>query len=426
MKSAERVQTFWVDTGEGFQPLTAAKIMARVQSGDISVESPLRILPDAPPKPLRNFMTELVWAAQREHLDSELDMVPNDHFRLAFDHAPIGMARSDLAGRITDINPALEKLLGYSKSELIGRGVSELSDEEDRKSELRMANKFLSGEITQYQVEKRFRKKDGSYVDTMMALSLVRDHSNTPQEAFAQILELTDLKQKVEAQKILEKAVSRASMARGLAHDYGNILNVISGSVAIFESIEHPIVEKQLDKIDGAIKAAAHLTKQLKELGKTTQNTGDSVPLDDTLKASKTMLMAMLGDRADLTLDLAAPSARVSLSAGPFHQLINNLSNNAGQAMPEGGTLTIRTWVDDSEPQRQCCLDFSDTGVGMDPETRERAFETFFTTRSKEGGSGIGLALAHTIVSGSGGTIAIRDNLPHGTTFSMRWPIDEH
>ena len=91
-----------------------------------------------------------------------------------------------MAGRITDINPAFEKLLGYSKSELVGRGVGDLSDEEDRKSELRMANKFLS-ENYSFQVEKRFRKKDGSYVDTMMALSLVRDHSNTPQEAFAQL-----------------------------------------------------------------------------------------------------------------------------------------------------------------------------------------------------------------------------------------------
>ena len=423
--SAERAQTFWVDSGEGFEPLTASRIMELVQAGKIDVESLLRILPDAPAKPLRNFLTELVWAAQREHRASDIDMVPNDHFRLAFDHAPIGMARSDLAGRITDINPALESLLGYSKAELVGRSVGDLSDDEDRKSELRMTNKFLSGEITEFQVEKRFRKKDGSYVDTMMALSLVRDHSNTPQEAFAQILELTDLKQKVETQKVLEKVTSRASMARGLAHDYGNILNVIAGSVATFETIEHPVVEKQLDKIDGAIKAATHLTRQLKELGKTIENEGQSVPIDDTLLASKTMLTAMLGDKAELSFQLAAPLARISLSIGPFHQLINNLSGNAGQAMPKGGTLTVRTWVDETESELQCCLEFSDTGVGMDATAKEHAFETFFTTRSKEGGSGLGLALVHTIVSSSGGAITIKDNSPCGTTFAMKWPIEE-
>jgi len=423
--STERVQTFWVDSGEGFQPMTASKVMEKVQAGEVSVESLLRILPDAPAKPLRNFLTELVWATQREHRASELEMKPNDHFRLAFDHAPIGMARSDLAGRITDINPAFEKLLGYSKSELIGRGVGDLSDEEDRKSELRMANKFLSGEISQFQVEKRFRKKDGSYVDTVMALSLVRDHSNTPQEAFAQILELTDFKQRVEAQKALEKAMSRASMARGLAHDYGNIFNVIAGSVAVFETIDHPMVEKQLDKIDGAIKAATHLTRQLKELGKTIENEGQSVPLDDTLRASKAMLTAMLGDDSELVLNLSAPLARISLSIGPFHQLINNLSGNAGQAMTGGGTLTVKTWIDDDGPQIECCLEFSDTGVGMDREARERAFEAFFTTRSKQGGSGLGLALVHTIVSSSGGSISITENTPTGTTFSMRWPLEE-
>ena len=425
MDSTERVQTFWVDSGEGFQPMTASKVMEKVQAGEVSVESLLRILPDAPAKPLRNFLTELVWATQREHRASELEMKPNDHFRLAFDHAPIGMARSDLAGRITDINPAFEKLLGYSKSELIGRGVGDLSDEEDRKSELRMANKFLSGEISQFQVEKRFRKKDGSYVDTVMALSLVRDHSNTPQEAFAQILELTDFKQRVEAQKALEKAMSRASMARGLAHDYGNIFNVIAGSVAVFETIDHPMVEKQLDKIDGAIKAATHLTRQLKELGKTIENEGQSVPLDDTLRASKAMLTAMLGDDSELVLNLSAPLARISLSIGPFHQLINNLSGNAGQAMTGGGTLTVKTWIDDDGPQIECCLEFSDTGVGMDREARERAFEAFFTTRSKQGGSGLGLALVHTIVSSSGGSISITENTPTGTTFSMRWPLEE-
>ena len=85
----------------------------------------------------------------------------------------------------------------------------------------------------------------------------------------------------------------------------------------------------------------------------------------------------------------------------------------------------MKTWIDDAGPQIDCCLEFLDTGVGMDPEARERAFEAFFTTRSKEGGSGLGLALVHTIVSSSGGTISIQENTPRGTTFSMRWPLEE-
>ena len=108
--------------------LTATAILARYRDGELNGDTPIRILKDAPAKPLRAYIQELVWEALREADNTHDKTAPSRHFQIAFEHAPIGMARSDLAGRITEVNPALANLLEYEADDLIGRRVGEISD----------------------------------------------------------------------------------------------------------------------------------------------------------------------------------------------------------------------------------------------------------------------------------------------------------
>ena len=417
--------SFWVETDRGLEEFSAAEIFDKFREAEIDGETRLRILPDAPPKPLRLYLQELVWDTYRENTGGSLKQTPSEHFRLAFDHAPIGMARSDLAGRITEVNLALVNLLGYSFNELQGMRVGEVSDERDREEELKLAKLLLAGEIEKFQMEKRFRKKDGTVVETMMALSLVRDQMGAPQELLAQVLDLTDYKRKAQADEALESLKTRAALARGISHDYGNILNVILGAVTHLDLLDESRAVKPLEHIEGAVKAAKHLNKQLRALGMSVSPESDeTIALDDTIRAGKGMIAALVGPQVALTLDLQAPGIRLGLGIGPFHQIINNLAGNAGQAMADGGSLTVSTYVEVRNSCRWWCLDFADTGHGIDAETKVRVFEPFFTTREESGGSGLGLALVHGITAASGGIIEIKDTSGGGTTFSLRWLCD--
>jgi len=111
------------------------------------------------------------------------------------------------------------------------------------------------------------------------------------------------------------------------------------------------------------------------------------------------------------------------LGVEPLHQLISNLVGNAGSAISSWGVVRIKTFIEQEDRKSWIGLEVIDSGRGMSPETKARAFEPFYTTRSEAGGTGLGLALVHGIVKGAGGTIRIRDADSGGTIMSVRLPL---
>jgi len=257
---------YWLRHEDQFVELSATEVVERFRQGLIDGETSVQVSKDAPSKPLRLYLQELVWDAFRDSTGRRVEISPPEHFKIAFEHAPIGMARSDLAGRITDVNHALVKLLGYSIEELIGSRVGEISDERDRPEEIRLGMSLLAGEIDSYQMEKRFRSKEGKSIDTMLAISLVRDSSQAPQEVLAQVLDLTDYKSHARELEAKERLVALTKLSAGIAHDYGNILNVILGASCRLEMTNNPEVSEPVEIIEGAVKAAVHLNRNFKHL----------------------------------------------------------------------------------------------------------------------------------------------------------------
>jgi CheY-like chemotaxis protein len=190
-------------------------------------------------------------------------------------------------------------------------------------------------------------------------------------------------------------------------------------------------------EITRAAHRAATLTRQLLAFSRKQVLQPRIVDLNTVVTELTTMLRRIIGEHVELRLQLQPGLGRVLADPGQVEQVITNLAVNARDAMPSGGTLTIRTAdvdADDVPPQTPESspmlgplveLSVSDDGVGMDERTQARLFEPFFTTKELGRGTGLGLAMVYGIVRQSGGHIRVSSRLHHGSTFSIYLPRAE-
>ena len=241
-----------------------------------------------------------------------------------------------------------------------------------------------------------------------------------------QTLEL-DLRQ---AQKM--DALGR--LAGGVAHDFNNLLTAIMGYASLLSGILEGEGRStaEVGEILKAGKRASALTQQLLAFSRRHMVQVKPVPLNDLVRDMQRMLERIIGEDVQLVADLAAPLPPVQGDPGQLQQVILNLAVNAREAMPNGGTLTLRTrpisltsrraGEPELKPGKYVLLEVNDTGVGMDESTRVRIFEPFFTTKGRSGGTGLGLAMVYGIVRQSGGDVAVSSERNRGTTFRIYLP----
>jgi two-component system cell cycle sensor histidine kinase/response regulator CckA len=240
--------------------------------------------------------------------------------------------------------------------------------------------------------------------------------------------------QLAQAQKL--RAVGE--LAGGIAHDFNNLLTVIAGAAeAILDRAEADgQTQKDARQIQAAAARGAALVRQLLAFGRPQTPQPRAVAVDEAIDDLFAMLHRLLGGRVRLELDLQAPGRMVRVDPTQFDQVLANLAVNARDAMPAGGTLTLRsrdvTLVqpltygrDTIPPGRYVAIEVRDTGVGIPPDLLGRIFDPFFTTRQEEGGSGLGLSTAHGIVRQSGGLLAVESKQGQGTVFRVHLPCHD-
>ncbi len=233
-----------------------------------------------------------------------------------------------------------------------------------------------------------------------------------------------------------KKMEAVGQLAGGVAHDFNNLLTTIQGYAQLM-SMRLPEEYRDmpgLKEIVMASERAAGLTRQL--LAFSRRDTGKTGPVEVNTVVSDTMklMSRMLGEKVTLDLDLAEEMPPIVGDSQQLSQLIMNLAINARDAMPEGGSLTISTQElaavgglprRFSIPGIERCqvVQVTDTGEGMDEETKERIFEPFFTTKGAGQGTGLGLSIVFSVVRRHGGFIDVVSELGKGTTFSVFLPV---
>ena len=236
--------------------------------------------------------------------------------------------------------------------------------------------------------------------------------------------DITERRELEEQLRQTQKLESLGLFAGGVAHDFNNILGVITANANMLsEGLPDGHADRELvDEIDAAVVRAAALTRQL--LAFSRKQVTDPVVLDINRSVADTrkMLRRLVGEDIVVRTSLDPDLGRVRFDPSSLVQVLMNLSVNARDAMPDGGTLTISTRND----RDAIMLSVTDTGCGMPREVLERVFETFFTTKAIGKGTGLGLPVVHGIVQQAGGTIEIESEPGIGTTFRIRLPsVDE-
>ena len=233
-----------------------------------------------------------------------------------------------------------------------------------------------------------------------------------------------------------KKMEAVGQLAGGVAHDFNNLLTTIQGYAQLLAS-RLPQEYRELPGLKEIVMAserAAALTRQLLSFSRRDTATTGPVDLNATLTETMKLVGRMLGDKVSVELDLEEGIDTIIGDVQQINQLVMNLAINARDAMPDGGTITISTrQIDVVGPlarrftipgiERCQLLQISDTGVGMDEETKERIFEPFFTTKESGRGTGLGMSIAFSVVRRHGGFIDVESEPGRGTSFRIYLPV---
>lgn len=353
------------------------------------------------------------------------------HFRSLVTNAPYGICRCDSAGVLLEVNPAMVMILGYaSASELEGGNLA--NSYADSQHWFTLADHLRSRRQFQGVVAEWVRK-DGSSVEVRLSgRAIPNEGNNAFFELFIEdVTERRALEQQLrQAQKM--EAVGR--LAGGIAHDFNNLLTVISGYCEFL--LERITAERSLrapvQEIANAAARATSLTRQLLAFSRKQMLAPKLLDLNAIVTENLKMLTRMIGEDIHLIMVPGAEIGVVKADPGQIDQVIMNLAVNARDAMPHGGKLTIETanvLLDEEQARLQApippgeyvMLAISDTGLGMDEQTKARIFEPFFTTKGAKG-TGLGLSTVYGIVEQSGGHIVVHSEPGKGTSFKVYLP----
>jgi two-component system cell cycle sensor histidine kinase/response regulator CckA len=355
-------------------------------------------------------------------------------FRSVFESGMIGIAFWN-GQMITGANDVLLDMLGYTREELAqgvlrqGRLTPPGHEEADRKA---TEETRLRGSCTPY--EKEFMRKDGTRVPVLVGGARLADHMS---DAVFFVLDLTARRQAEDRLRQAERIEVVGQLAGGMAHEANNQMSVVLGAASfILGQKDLPeAVRQDVDYIRQAAERTASITRQLLAFSRRQILKPEVVNLNAVLNNLQPILRRTLTEQQTLELRLDPAAAPVRADPAQLDQVLLNLTINARDAMPDGGTLTIETReVELTEeytarhpgvsiiPGRYTALVVSDTGHGMDQETMKHLFEPFFTTKAVGQGSGLGLAMVYGIVKQTGGNIWAYSEPGMGTTLKLYFP----
>jgi PAS domain S-box-containing protein len=371
---------------------------------------------------LAQLAMQLGRAVERQQADEALRL-SEERFRSAFDEGPIGIGMVDLEMRYLRVNQVLCGMLGWRSEELLGQKFFASVHPRDVSDIRRHAERLLRGETTGYRHETRLIDKNGEVLWCCITATLIATRNSTPNYALYLIENITEQKRMEEKLRESERLAAVGATSAMFAHEVGNPLNGISTTVQMIErdlsraqNGINPLVLSGLGDIKSEITRLGALLHEFRYLARPQRLEQRPVRLDH-LVASVLLPNAYSEHSVALKIDIPADLPVISGDGEKLKQVVANLADNAVEAMPEGGTLTVRAYRDRDE----LCLEIADTGIGISPGVN--IFELFTTTKSH--GTGLGLAVVRQIVSAHGGRVDYRSVPGEGTIFTVTLPLNE-
>ena len=339
------------------------------------------------------------------------------------------IASKDLNGIITSWNKSAERLFGYTAEEIIGKSVLLIIPPELHKDEAMILSKIRRGERIDHFETVRVTRS-GERIDVSLTISPVKDADGNVIGAAKIVRNITENKKIEQALRTTEKLATAGRLAATVAHEINNPLEAVTNLVYLARHDLHDAtkLELYLEMATRELDRVAHIARQT--LGFYRDASSPSpFNLAQTLDDLLFLYDAKLESRKIKVAKQYDSVIEITAISGEIRQAFSNLINNAIDAMPAGGSLTVRasmshTWNDSSVPGVRITI--LDTGSGIEPEHSANLFQPFFTTK-KDVGTGLGLWITRTIIQKHGGTIRLKSKTgtqEHGTAFSVFLPLN--
>lgn len=351
--------------------------------------------------------------------------------------SPISIVITDQEGKIEFVNPEICRITGFAEAELLGRSPSIFKSGETSDEVYRELWQTISSGRT-WHGELRNRKKNGDHFWESEIISPILNQQGA-------ITNYVAIKEDITARKSLEmqlrhsqKMEAVGQLAGGVAHDFNNILSVIMGYCDILE-MEGKLdtgQQEKLNEIIAAAERAAKLTGGLLAFSRKQEIDLSAVNLNDIVHRLQKFLARVIGEDIHLKQVSHEVGLPVMVDSGQIEQVIINLATNARDAMPQGGTLTIETKLEELDANfarthgygygstgSYAVITISDTGCGMSEELQKKIFEPFFTTKELGKGTGLGMAIVYGIVKQHKGFINVYSEPDIGTAFRIYLPL---
>ena len=348
------------------------------------------------------------------------------------DQAQDAILVRDLDQNIMFWNKGAEKIYGWSAEEVIGRNVEELIFKE-RSAQFEAARQAIvqNGE---WDGEMRQTRRDGADIIVQSRWTLVRDEQGQPKSILVINTDVTE-KKRMESQFLrAQRMESIGTLAGGIAHDLNNVLSPILMAIDMLQlKATDENSKKWFEVLRANAERGGNMVRQVLSFARGVEGERVALQPKHLIKEIVKILRETLPKSIEINFHLPDDLWIISADATQIHQVLMNLCVNARDAMPEGGSISIKAQnisVDENYARmhieakagRFVVISVSDTGPGMTPEIQSRIFEPFFTTKEMTKGTGLGLSTALTIVKSHGGFINVYSELHKGSQFTVYLP----
>ncbi len=363
-----------------------------------------------------------------------------EHARLmyAVEQAAESIIITDRQGTIVYVNPAFEKVTGFSREEALGGNPRLLkSGKHSNEFYWQMWHALERGEVWTGRITNK--RKDGQLYEEEMVISPVRDQGGS---IINYVAVKRDVTHELEMERQLlqsQKMESLGQLAGGIAHDFNNVLGVVDGSLTILKSrVPDPEAQRYIEMAEGAVNRGSDVAKRLLTFSRGQEAELAPVSLGEVVSELTEVLRSTIEKTIVVSSQIPRDLPHVMGDQGQLYQALLNLCINARDAIldPRTGVTTgtislAASIIDGSTLLDRLCeassdsyirLSISDTGCGMSEQTKQRIFDPFFTTKPKGKGTGLGLSVVYGIVKNHKGFVEVESNPGEGTSFHIYLP----